>query len=137
MNTTTINNRATALLSLLALSSLSVFSQSTDRNYVKETLALDESGSNSIQSVQYYNGLGYPTVSVATAGTDGGTACTMTTYDALGREERRYAPVPASGLGYMTENDIRSRGYFYQDNNCFTQYHYDALVSWGRFCVHF
>lgn len=127
MNTTTINNRATALLSLLALASLSVFSQSTGRNYVKETLALDESGSNSIQSVQYYNGLGYPTVSVATAGTNGGTACTMTTYDALGREERRYAPVPASGLGYMTENDIRSRGYFYQDNSCFTQYHYDAL----------
>ena len=127
MNTTTINNRATALLSLLALASLSVFSQSTGRNYVKETLALDESGSNSIQSVQYYNGLGYPTVSVATAGTDGGTACTMTTYDALGREERRYAPVPASSLGYMTESDIRSRGYFYQDNSCFTQYHYDAL----------
>ena len=127
MNTTTINNRATALLSLLALASLSVFSQSTGRNYVKETLALDESGSNNIQSVQYYNGLGYPTVSVATAGTDGGTACTMTTYDALGREERRYAPVPANGLGYMTESDIRSRGYFYQDNSCFTQYHYDAL----------
>src|SRR5574344_123346 len=127
MNTTTINNRATALLSLLALSALSVLSQSTDQNYVKETLALDESGSNSIRSVQYYNGLGYPTVSVATAGTDGGTACTMTTYDALGREERRYVPVPASGLGYMTESDIRSRGYFYQDNNCFTQYHYDAL----------
>lgn len=128
MNTTTINNRATALLSLLVLSSLSAFSQSTDRNYVKETLALDESGSNSIQSVQYYNGLGYPTVSVATAGTDGGTACTLTTYDALGREESKSVPVPGNGLDYMDEGSIRSNGYgFYQDNSVFTQNHYDAL----------
>lgn len=128
MNTTTINNRATALLSLLALSSLSAFSQSTDRNYVKETLALDASGSNSIQSVQYYNGLGYPTVSVATAGTDGGTACALTTYDALGREESKSVPVPGNGLDYMDEGSIRSNGYgFYQDNSVFTQNHYDAL----------
>ena len=128
MNTTTIINRATALLSLLALASLSVFSQSTGQNYVKETLALDESGSNNIQSVQYYNGLGYPTVSVTTADTDGGTAFTLTTYDALGREESKSVPVPGNGLDYIDEGSIRSNGYgFYQDNSVFTQNHYDAL----------
>jgi hypothetical protein len=46
MNTTIMNNRATVLLPLLALASLAAFSQSTGLNYVKETLALDESGSN-------------------------------------------------------------------------------------------
>ena len=51
MNTTIMNNRATVLLPLLALASLAAFSQSTGLNYVKETLALDESGSNNIQSV--------------------------------------------------------------------------------------
>jgi len=36
----------------------------------------------------------------------GGTACTMTTYDAMGRECRKYAPVPGSGFDYMTESAI-------------------------------
>lgn len=128
MNTTIMNNRATVLLPLLALASLAAFSQSTGLNYVKETLALDESGSNNIQSVQYYNGLGYPTVSVATAANNSGTACALTTYDGMGREKRRYVAVPGNGLDYMTESSVNSSGYdFYQDNGGFTQNHYDAL----------
>ena len=106
-----MNNRATVLLPLLALASLAAFSQSTGLNYVKETLALDESGSNNIQSVQYYNGLGYPTVSVATAANNSGTACALTTYDGMGREKRRYVAVPGNGLDYMTESSVNSSGY--------------------------
>ena len=60
---------------------------------------LDAGGTDSLQAVQYYNGLGWPTVSVATVGSDGGTACTLTAYDALGREKRKYAPVPGNGFG--------------------------------------
>ena len=102
--------------------------QNTSRNYVRTVTMLDAGGTDSLQAVQYYNGLGYPTLSVATATSDGGTACTLTTYDAMGRERRKYVPVPGNGLGYMIESTVGSAGYdFYNDNGGFTQSHYDAL----------
>ena len=102
--------------------------QDTSRNFVRTVTMLDAGGTDSLQAVQYYNGLGWPTLSVATATSDGGTACTLTTYDALGRELRKYAPVPGSGFDYMTESAISSAGYdFYHDSGGFTQSHYDAL----------
>ena len=101
--------------------------QDTSRNYVVTVTMLDAGGTDSLQAVQYYNGLGWPTVSVATADANGGTACTQTTYDALGRELRKYAPVPGSGFGYMTESAVSSAGYgFHHDNGGFSENHYDA-----------
>ena len=102
-------------------------SQSSSQNYTTERIMLDERGNGSIVTVQYYNGLGYPTASVAHAGSNGETACTLTTYDALGREDRKYVPVPTSGLDVVNENYVKSQGLFYQDNSGFTQNHYDAL----------
>ena len=70
---------------------------------------LDANGTSSIKSVQYYNGLGYPTVSVATTGGGGQTACSLTAYDALGREESLYLPVPTgSTLDYVSPSSIIS-----------------------------
>ena len=97
-----------AALMVLMLPPCLAHAQDTSRNYVKTVTMLDAEGTDSLQAVQYYNGLGRPTVSVATADTNGGTACTLTTYDALGRELRKYAPVPGSGLDYMTESAVRS-----------------------------
>lgn len=88
---------------------------------------LDASGTNTIKSVQYYNGLGYPTVSVATTGSNGETAATLTTYDALGREDRNYLPVPCSNLDIVNEAHFKSQAMFYLDNSAFTQNHYDGL----------
>lgn len=51
--------------------------QDTSRNFVRTVTMLNAWGTDSIQAVQYYNGLGWPTVSVATAGTNGGTACSQ------------------------------------------------------------
>ena len=102
--------------------------QDTAQNYVKTVTKLNADGTDSVQAVQYYNGLGYPTLSAVTAGGNGETAYSLTTYDALGREERKYVPVPGDGFDYMTEGGIMSAGYdFYQDNSGFTQNHYDAL----------
>ncbi len=42
--------------------------------------------------------MGWSTLSVATAWPDGGTACTLTAYEALGRAVRQYVPVPGFGL---------------------------------------
>ena len=119
---------ARLLLTVLLFIPALCMAQEMSRNYVKTVTMLDANGTDSIQSVQYFNGLGWPTVSVATVGTNGGTACTLTTYDALGRELRKYAPVPGSGLGCMAESAVISAGYdFYHDDGAFTQYHHDAL----------
>ncbi|BCS84839.1 hypothetical protein prwr041_07320 [Prevotella herbatica] len=88
---------------------------------------LDAKGTDFIQAVQYYDGLGYPTLSVATAGVNGETAYSLTTYDAVGHKNREYVPVPGTNLDYINESSINSKGDFYMDNSGFTQNHYDAL----------
>ncbi|WP_233428952.1 DUF6443 domain-containing protein, partial [Xylanibacter ruminicola] len=96
--------------------------QSTDQNYVKTETVLNSSGST-VKSVQYYNGLGYPTVSVSTTGDGGQTSYSAITYDALGREERKYAPVSiGSSIGYDTPTGIS-----YGDNTPYGRTQYDAL----------
>ena len=86
-----MNKIHSAIMALAAATLLPCLTeaQDTSRNYAKTVTMLDASGTDSIQAVQYYNGLGWPTVSGATAGANGGTACTLTEYDALGRERRK------------------------------------------------
>ena len=120
-------NKIKQLLAILSLAPALCQAQSSDENYVQTMTMLNASGNSSISAVQYYNGLGYPTASVANAGSNGKTACSLTTYDALGREDRKYVPVPASGLDIVNEDYVKSQGRFYQDNSGFTQNHYDAL----------
>ena len=120
-------NNIKLLLALLLYVPALCSAQTATENYVKTVTMLDADGTDSLQAVQYYNGLGYPTLSVATAGTDGGTACTLTTYDGAGREKRRYLPVPANGLEYIPVSGVTSMGLFYLDDGFFTESHYDAL----------
>jgi len=54
-----------AVVAVLMLSPCLVQAQDTSRNYVKTVTMLDAGGTDSLQAVQYYNGLGYPTVSAA------------------------------------------------------------------------
>ena len=103
------------MMAVLTLPPCPAQAQDTSRNYVKTVTMLDAGGTDSLQAVQYCNGLGWPTLSVATVGANGGMACTLKIYDALGRELRKYAPVPGNGLDYMTESAISSMGLFYQD----------------------
>ena len=115
------------VLAVLTLPPCPAQAQDTSRNYVRTVTMLNAGGTDSIQAVKYYNGLGWPTVSVATADANVGTACTLTTYDALGREFRKYVPVPGSGLDYMAESAVSSAGYgFHHDNGGFSENHYDA-----------
>ena len=54
-----------AVVAVLMLSPCLAHAQYTSRNYVKTVTMLDAGGTDSLQAVQYYNGLGYPTVSAA------------------------------------------------------------------------
>ena len=114
-----INKIHVAIMALTAvmLSPCLSQAQDTSRNFVRTVTMLMAGGTDSVQAVQYYNGLGWPTFSVATAGTNGGTACTLTTYDALGRVCRRYVPVQGSGLGYMDESAVGTAGYGFHGIN--------------------
>ncbi|MBR6978615.1 MAG: hypothetical protein IKH88_02135, partial [Prevotella sp.] len=127
MNMNKTHATMTAMMAVLMLPPCLSRAQDTSRNFVKTVTMLDADGTDSLQAVQYYNGLGWPTVSVATAGADGGTACAMTTYDGLGREKRKYVPVPGNGLDYMTESDILSKAWFHNDPGGYAQSHHDAL----------
>ena len=104
--------------------------QDTSQNYVRTVTMLNAEGTDSLQSVQYYNGLGYPTVSAATAGGNGETAYSLTTYDALGREECRYLPVAVGfSMGYKTPEDIAGASAEANsgDRTAYSRSHYDAL----------
>ena len=119
---------ALTVLAALTLLPCPARAQDTSRNFVRSVTMLNASGTDSLEAVQYCDGLGRPTVAVATVGSQGQTACTMTTYDGSGRERRRYVPVPGSGLGYMGESDVQAASYgFYTDGGGFTENHYDAL----------
>ena len=120
-------NKIKHLLTVLSFVPALCVAQTATENYVMTETMLDSTASTSIKSVQYYNGLGYPTLSVATSGSNGSTAYTLTTYDALGREKRKYLPVPGGTLGYISESSIQSSSYFYMDNSAFIQNHYDGL----------
>ena len=120
-------NKIKHLLTVLSFVPTLCVAQTATENYVMTETMLDTTGTTSIKSVQYYNGLGYPTLSVGTSGIGGETAYTLTTYDALGREKRKYLPVPGGTLGYISESSIQSSSYFYMDNSAFIQNHYDVL----------
>ena len=83
MNLNKTHATMTAMMAVHMLLPFPAQAQDTSRNYVKTVTMLDAGGTDSLQAVQYYNGLGWPTVSVATAGANGGTACTLTAYDVL------------------------------------------------------
>lgn len=121
-----MNNRH-IIIALFALLSSSVHAQDTSQNYVMTETMLDANGTKSVSAVQYYDGLGYPTVAVSTVGTSGQTAATLTTYDALGREARKYVPVPGNNLEILTADDFKNKSIYYQDASGFTENHYDAL----------
>ena len=121
------------LLTLFAfVPALSLAQTTTDTvNYVKTETMLDASGTNSVKAVQYYNGLGYPTIAVANTGDEGETAYSLVTYDALGREDRKFLPVSTGkSILYKTPDVITQESQSsngYGDNAAYSLTKYDAL----------
>ncbi len=123
-------NKIKQLLTFLSFVPALGMSQTTTENYVKTTTMLDAKGTSSMSSVQYYNGLGFPTVAVATVGGNGQTAYSLATYDASGREECNYLPVAiGNSMIYRSPEDIikASASANNEDKTAYSQNHYDAL----------
>ena len=118
------------IISVLAALLCPAKAQDISQNYVSTATMLNAEGTDSLQSVQYYNGLGYPTLSAVTAGGNGETAYSLMTYDALGREKCKYLPVAVgSSMDYKTPEDIvtASAEANNGDRTAYSQCHYDAL----------
>ena len=105
--------------------------QSPNENYIVSETMLNANGTNSIKSVQYYDGLGRPNVLVAGgANSSGKYLYSMTEYDQMGRESRTWLPavgpttpdiVDVNAMNSLSSNTYDSDGY------ALSEIQYDAL----------
>ena len=67
------------------------------QNYIKKETYLNESGTEKITDIQYFDGLGRPTLTASNGvGTSGKYVYKLLTYDNIGRDSREYLPVVGS-----------------------------------------
>ena len=128
----TRNNTYGYLLLILIVSAVMsppAFAQDTDRNYVVSELWLDSLGTNKVTSVQYYDGLGRPSV-LAQGGVnpDGKYLYSLTEYDNRGREQTQFLPgVGGTAPDYLPLSSVRNRSITTNGNFPVTMMSYDAL----------
>ena len=101
--------------------------QDAAQNYVLRRTMLDEAGTNSINNVTYYDGLGRPSLHVGLgAAPDGKNLLTLQEYDGVGREAATWLPV-ALADGYPDFADIQSAAKSaYGDNLPYAKTIYEA-----------
>lgn len=89
-----INNYLCSLiLILLQMISLRAYCQSYNQNYIATETILNDNGTLSVKSVQYYDGLGRPSVLVVGGiNTSGKYNYSATEYDMLGRKSKIWQP---------------------------------------------
>ena len=94
-------------LLLLAMCSLSATAQVPSENYVQTTERI--STTQSLSTIQYYDGLGRPTVKVAQGVTpQKENLVTLQEYDGLGRDNKTWLPVTSSSV-YLDASDVASQ----------------------------
>ena len=100
------------------------------RNYMLHVRNLDPSGNGHITSVQYFDGLGRPTLSATDGeGGNGKGIYAMSVYDGLDRPARQYLPFAvSSGTDYIEPEDVPQRSSAaYGDSYAYSDIAYDAL----------
>lgn len=117
------------ILSLLLLALVRpVFSQNQSHNYVWRVTYLDETSTDSIVQVQYYDDLGRPNQLVTGGVNANGTYLhTHTEYDGVGRECKTWLPVIGSQTPGYISNISASSPSQYQDSRAYSETDYDAL----------
>lgn len=115
---------------LLAAFPLMADGQSSGNNYVKTVTYLDSNRTDSVISIQYYDGLGRPDQSVVGgANTSGKYLHSFTEYDGMGRDSKVWSPmVGGSTPEYISDSSIPNQSSnTYSDNRGFSEITYDAL----------
>lgn len=120
--------KKTCLLLLCWLLCQLAGAQQSNENYIRTRTMLDASGSKYIESVQYFDGLGRPTVLVQKGVTPSGdNLISLQEYDALGRELKSWLSVPSSS-DYLSPTAFKSAadGYYGPDERPYGQNEYEA-----------
>ncbi len=121
-----------AALEILCLHFVPVLlrAQTQSENYIMTETMLDASGKRSIKTVQYYDGLGRPSVLAAGGvNTSGKYVYSMTEYDMMGRESKKWLPsVGGTTPDIISSDDIAGLSdNTYKDKHAYSITSYDAL----------
>ena len=110
---------------LLAMCSLPATAQVSSENYVQTTERI--SNTQSLSTIQYYDGLGRPTVKVAQGVTpQKENLITLQEYDGLGRDNKTWLPVTSSSA-YLDASDVASQSQrLYGDSRGYNTTAYDG-----------
>lgn len=118
------------LLTMMAEFCPLLHAQTISQNYKMTETMLNSSGNNSTKSVQYYDGLGRPTLLAAGGlNSQGQYVYTLKQYDMCGRDSISWLPV-AGGYSpvFLTAENIRSlQQSYYHDSHTYSMTAYDAL----------
>ncbi len=108
----------------------SIPAQTTSRNYVHTSTMLNESGTQSLDVIQYYDGLGRPEQQTQKAITSNGAdLVTLLDYDTYGRESVNWLPIPTqNGTGsYRDPDELKSRrNTIYGSDSIYSRTYYEA-----------
>lgn len=99
-------------------------------NYVKTGTLLNAAGTDSLLSIQYYDGLGRPSLTASNAANpEKKFAYALTEYDSFGRESKVWSPVigATSPDGGMAEDFASKSSSLYNDAYGYAKTEYDAL----------
>ena len=98
-------------------------------NYIRSTVMLDSSATRQTTTVQYYDGLGRPIVTVSDGiSGNGEKVSTAQYYDGLDRIVRQYLPVSGDVASCYGEDDLSSLSYrTYGDNSGLIDVTHDVL----------
>ncbi len=117
------------------LSATTIRSQSTDQNYILTRTWQDENATRSVDVIQYFDGLGYLVETVQKGITPtGADLVSLTKYDGMGREKRKYLPLPyANNNGaYVSASYINSfitsgcpKPYYNNDTKPYSEIQYE------------
>ncbi len=94
------------IIAALSILQFPVFPQSSG-NYIQTRTMTNESGTEYMETIRYFDGLGRPVQTVQKgAGGQGQDIVTATEYDWFGREWRQYLPTPVAGNNGAYVRDI-------------------------------
>jgi len=99
------------ILWLVMLFPVLLYGQSANQNYIKTTTYLAENSADSIQTIQYFDGLGRPVQTVQRGITpQGNDLIALLEYDIIGRESLAWLPVykEANQGKYITPASFKS-----------------------------
>lgn len=113
---------------IIWLSSMAVYAQVEDKNYIKTSIILDNNGNESV-SYLFVDGLGRPFLTATNGQSSRGNfTSSLTEYDQLGRESWQWYPIPSENLDTLTVQKVKEySSNFYGDPYAYSFTEYDLL----------